>query len=142
MKCTGCGSKIPFSGDVCGFCLRDKSSDQTATVATAIGLVIGGFVGNLAGGFGGMIVGGLVLGIVAAVLAAIMSAKNHSAKKPPRVRVDPATATIPTTKPRPVAVTASNSVEDRLRRLDRLKTEGLLSDEEHDVQRRAIIAAL
>ncbi|WP_088334554.1 QueT transporter family protein [Sphingomonas mucosissima] len=122
--------------------MRDKSSDQAATVATGIGVVIGGFIGNLIAGFGGMIIGGLALGIIAAITAA--SGKSHSAKKPPRVRVEPSAAA-ERTKPRPVPVTVAaggGSVEDRLGRLDRLKTEGLLSDEEHQAQRKTIIATL
>lgn len=145
MRCSGCGSKIPFTGDVCPNCLRDKGSDQAATVAAGLGLFIGGFIGNLIAGFGGMIVGGLILGFIAAVAAAVMSGKNHSAKKPPRVRVEPAAPAIPSrprTTPFTVAAADSGSVEDRLRRLDRLKADGLLSDAEHQAQRRAIIATL
>lgn len=88
MRCSGCGKDIPFGGQVCPFCQRDKSSDQTGTVATCLGLLIGGFIGNAIGGFGGMLIGGFLLGIVAAIITA--SGKNHSARKPPRVRADQA----------------------------------------------------
>lgn len=135
MHCSGCGKDVPFGGSVCLFCQRDKSSDQAATIATGIGMVIGGIIGSLISGFGGMIVGGLVLGVAAAMIA--MSGKNHSAKKPPRVRVElfvPADRAMlrpaPDTAAAPTGVTTT-SVEERLRRLDRLKSEGLLSDDEH-----------
>lgn len=143
MRCGGCGSTVRFGGQVCPFCLREKSSDQAATVMTGIGVVIGGFIGNLIAGFGGMIVGGLALGFTAAVIAA--SGKNHSAKKPPRVRVEPtgrAAPSKPRSVPATVAAAGSGSVEDRLRQLDRLKAGGLLTDEEHQAQRGKIVATL
>ena len=28
MQCSGCGKKIPFAGNVCPYCHRDKTDDQ------------------------------------------------------------------------------------------------------------------
>ena len=132
--------KIAFAGEVCPYCLRQKKGDQTGTVATAAGLLLGGFIGNLIGGFGGMLIGGFVLGLLAAIVS--MSGKNHTAKKPPRVRVDPPTLTKASTTLKVAAASALDEPEARLRRLDDLKVKGLLSDQEHRDQRQAIIAAL
>jgi F0F1-type ATP synthase assembly protein I len=71
--------KIPFAGEVCPPCLRQKKSDQTGTVATGLGLLTGGFIGNLIGGFGWMLIGGFVLGLLASIVS--MSGKNYTAKK-------------------------------------------------------------
>lgn len=140
MRCSGCGKDVPFGGQVCPYCQRDKSSDQAATVAIGIGLVIGGFLGNLIAGFTGMMVGGFVLGIIAGAIS--MSGKNHSAKKPPRVRIDEPARTVPPSPQKKPAVVASDTPEARLRRLDELRNQGLLSDEEHRGQRKAIISVL
>lgn len=140
MRCSGCGKDVPFGGQVCPYCQRDKSSDQAATVIIGIGLVIGGFLGNLIAGFTGMIIGGFGLGIIAGVIS--MPGKNHSAKKPPRVRVDePARNIAPSPQKKPSA-TATNTPEARLLRLDELRNQGLLSNEEHRDQRKAIISML
>src|SRR5262245_39006301 len=49
MKCSNCGMDIPFSGNVCPYCKRDKSGDQLLSI---IGTVVGiflliGFIGCL-----------------------------------------------------------------------------------------------
>lgn len=140
MRCSGCGKNIPFGGQVCPFCQRDKSSDQTGAIATGAGLLIGGFIGNAIGGFGGMLIGGFLLGMVAAIINA--SGKNHSARKPPRVRVDGIAPTKPDPAPKKFATTAIDAPEARLRRLDDLLTQGLLSEQEHQDQRKVIISRL
>jgi len=140
VRCSGCGKNVPFGGHVCPYCNRDKSSDQTGTVATGAGLLLGGFIGNLICGFGGMLIGGFVLGLLAAIVS--MSGKSHTAKKPPRVRVDPPILAKASTTPDAAAVKAAEAPEARLRRLDDLKAQGLLSEQEHGDQRRAIISLL
>ncbi|MEH3099983.1 SHOCT domain-containing protein [Sphingomonas adhaesiva] len=140
MHCSGCGKNIPFGGQVCPYCKRDKSSDQTATVAGVMAMMVGGFFGNLIAGFVGMIVGAFSLGIVAAIVSQL--GKGNTAKKPPRARIDPVPP-IPAPKlkpPQPLPVSAT--IEDRLRRLDSLKSQGLITEEEYGVQRAAIIAAI
>lgn len=140
MRCTGCGMRIPFAGEVCSHCLREKKSDQTGTVATGAGLLMGGFIGNLIGGFGWMLFGGFVLGLLAAIVS--MSGKNHTAKKPPRVRIDGLPAAAFQAAPSKRIATLADTPEARLRRLDQLLSKGLLSADEHRAQRVAIISML
>lgn len=140
MRCSGCGKDIPFGGQVCPYCQRDKSSDQAATVAIGIGLVIGGFLGNLIAGFTGMMVGGFVFGLLATIVG--MSGKNHTARKPPRVRVDGLPLAKPQSVPMERTVALADTLEIRLRRLDDLLSKGLLSADEHREQRTAIISIL
>lgn len=140
MHCSGCGKNIPFGGQACPYCKRDKSSDQTATVAGVIAMMVGGFFGNLVAGFGGMIVGAFSLGIVAAIVSQL--GKANTAKKTPRARVDPV-PTIPAPKPvAPQPLPASSGIEDRLRRLNSLKSRGLITEEEYDIKLAAIIATI
>lgn len=81
MKCSGCGKNIPFSGDVCPYCQRDKSNDQTQTVACAIfGLPLA-YAGYKFFGLWGA-VGGLFIGIVLA-----MKLVSRKASEPPTVKV-------------------------------------------------------
>ena len=136
MHCSGCGKDVPFGGQVCPFCQRDKSSDQALTLVVSAALIAGAFVGNLIGGFGGAVAGGVLCGLVAAIVG--QAGKGHSAKKPPIVRVDrPRLSTDP--KPKP---SAAPSAEERLRRLDDLRSKGLITDDEHQARRTAIIDAL
>ena len=132
--------KIAFAGEVCPYCLRQKKGDQIATVGMGAGLLLGGFVGNVIGGFGGMLIGGFVLGLLAAIVS--MSGKNHTAKKPPRVRVDHLPSAKPQTSPIERVATLADTPEARLRRLDELLSKGLLSADEHREQRVAIISML
>jgi hypothetical protein len=140
MRCSGCGKDIPFGGQVCPYCQRDKSSDQRGAVATGAGLLIGGFIGNAVSGFSGMLIGGFVLGVLAAIISA--SGKNHSARRPPRVRVDGPVAMKLYATPKHASMPVADTPEVRLRRLDTLRTQGLLSEQEHEDQRRAIISLL
>jgi hypothetical protein len=140
VRCSGCGKNVPFSGHVCPYCNRDKSSDQTGTVAAGAGLLLGGVIGNLIGGFGGMLIGGFVLGLLAAIVS--MSGKNNTAKKPPRVRVDGLPAAKPQAVPTERVATLADTPEARLRRLDDLLYQGLLSEQEHQDRRKAIIFTL
>lgn len=140
MRCSGCGKNVPFGGYVCPYCNRDKSSDQTGTVATGVGLLVGGLIGNLIGGFGWMLVGGFTLGLFAAIVS--MSGKNHTAKKPPRVRADGLPAADLQAAPSVRTAVLADTPEARLRRLDELLSKGLLSADEHQERRVAIISML
>nr|WP_131588884.1 SHOCT domain-containing protein [Sphingomonas melonis] len=94
------------------------------------------------GGFGGMIVGGLLLGFFVAVISA--SSATHSAKKPPRVRVAPSRRVRAT----PAYLDPSQPQRDqadpvaRLKRLDNLKSEGIVTEEEYQRQRASIVGSL
>lgn len=132
--------KIAFAGEVCPYCLRQKKGDQIGTVGTGAGLLLGGFVGNVIGGFGGMLIGGFVLGLLAAIVS--MSGKNHTAKKPPRVRVDSPVTTRPHARSKKHTAAVDEAPEPRLRRLNGLRAQGLLSEQEYQNQRKVIISRL
>ncbi len=98
MLCSGCGKDIPFSGQVCPYCQRDKSKDQQYTVWA---LILGGGLGYLSYqmfGFWGAVIGA----VVGCVIASSMSGAGSS--KPPEVRVTNADR----------AVSAESSSEERL----------------------------
>lgn len=141
MRCGGCGKNIPFGGQVCPYCQRDKSSDQGLTVVGTIAVLLGGFVGNLVGGFGGMLVGAFGLGVVAVVITGIVGAKKgHSAKKAPLVRLEPTPPPAPAPKAR--SDTANPDAAVRLAKLKQLMDDGLISNDEYQQQRSKIIDSL
>ena len=47
MRCPGCGKTVPFGGEVCPYCLRDKSADQQFQIILFIFVLVGGGVGYL-----------------------------------------------------------------------------------------------
>lgn len=132
--------KIAFAGEVCPYCLRQKKGDQTGTVVTGAGLLLGGFIGNVIGGFGGMLIGGFVLGLLGAIVS--MLGKNHTAKKPPRVRVGGPVTIRPHARSKKHTAAVDEAPEPRLRRLNDLRAQGLLSEQEYQNQRKAIISRL
>lgn len=132
--------KIPFAGEVCPHCLRQKNTDQTGTVATGVGLLMGGFIGSLVGGLGGMLIGGFLLGLLAAFVS--MSGKNHTARKPPRLRVDGFAPIKPDDMPEKANTGVADATKTRLFRLADLRARDVLSAQEHQDQRKAIIARL
>lgn len=101
----------------------------------AIGL--GGWIGGMISGFVGTIVGGVVLGTVAAV--ATMGRRTRSAKQSPIVRIEGAA---PTSSPASRPLPKPDDLASRLRRLDDLKANGLISDDEHADQRSRILTSM
>lgn len=141
MRCSGCGKDVPFNGEVCPFCQRDKSSDQTIHVLGMIGMFIGGTVGSWIGGFGGMIVGAIVVGFIVVIIGA--ASAGHSAKKPPRVRIDRADPPQPSLLNSTASkAEAAGDPASRLARLDTLKAQGIITEDEYKERRTVIIAAL
>ncbi len=141
MHCSGCGKDIPFGGHVCPFCQRDKSSDQATHVGGVIGMLIGGTIGGWIGGFWGTIIGAIVVGALIVFVGA--ASGNHTAKKPPRVRVDRAPGALPAREAAiPPAKVTDDDPTSRLARLDALKAKGIITAEEHQDRRAAIIATL
>ncbi|WP_146001624.1 SHOCT domain-containing protein [Sphingobium fuliginis] len=137
MRCSGCGKDIPFAGHVCPYCQRDKSSDQAAHGCIGVALFIGGGLGYAVGGFTGLLTGGIIFGIIAAI--ASMPQAKKKAKTPPKVVV----ANLPKTAPKPVEKADSNPTpEERLMRLDTLRANGIINQQEYDEQRKAIISSL
>jgi hypothetical protein len=138
MRCSGCGKDIPFGGEVCPYCQRDKSGDQVLTGCMFVAFLIGGGVGYLFNGVIGAIIGGFVLVIAAAIVMVPLA--QAKAKKPPEVNVasgeDEKPAPAPPTRP------VGETISDRLRRLDDLLAEGVITMQEYEDQRRAIITSL
>jgi hypothetical protein len=137
MHCSGCGKDVPFAGEVCPHCNRNKGADQTATVVGMLAIGLGGWIGGMIGGFVGTIVGGVVLGAIAVV--ATTGRRTRSAKQPPVVRIKGGASTSsPANRPLP----KRDDLASRLQRLDDLKAKGLISDDEHADQRARIISAI
>lgn len=137
MHCSGCGKDVPFAGEVCPYCNRNKGADQTATVVGMLAIGLGGWIGGMIGGFVGTIVGAFVLGFIA--VSATMGSRTRSAKKPPVVRVrgtEPNASLASRPLPKP------DDLASRLRRLDDLKAKGLISDDEHADQRSRILTSI
>ena len=65
MYCPGCGKNIPFTGDVCPYCHRDKSKAQAYHLLALASALVCGWIGYLMfkgwGAFFGFIAGGLAV---------------------------------------------------------------------------------
>ncbi len=133
MLCSDCGKDIPFHGSVCPHCQRDKSGDQTFQVFAIIGMLIGGAVGYAIGGIlwalGGGFLGALLMGIFA------------MPKKPPapEVRIEKPSETATNTVEKPKA---TSKVDRRLRDLEELRKDGLISEDEYIEKRNEIVSQI
>lgn len=62
--CSSCGSKIPFTGNVCPKCHADKGHDKAwSVVFMIVGIplfLIGGGIAGLVGAIGGAILAGVI----------------------------------------------------------------------------------
>ena len=131
MLCTGCGKEIPFAGQVCPYCQRDKTADQGRHLLLMVCLLIGAGVGYLIGGFSGLLWGagaGMVLGVIAALAVT-------GATQPPQVRLadhDAREATPPPT----------DTAKQRLEALETLRKDGLITDAEFAEKRQQILDKL
>jgi len=144
MNCSGCGKDIPFHGDVCPYCQRDKSTDKdNFTLAMffggSLGLV-GGFIGYMFGGFFGPILsffffgpilGFFLGGIVGVGIAVFMSEPQSTKSAPPEVRIKREESR--------VISSPGSDVAKRLENLEALKTKGLISDSEYASKRNSIL---
>ena len=71
MICSGCGKVIPFDGEICPYCHRNKRDDQEVAAgeavsfiaATICGLVVGGIVWLLSKSNAGFWIGAVIGGI-------------------------------------------------------------------------------
>jgi hypothetical protein len=126
MRCSGCGEDIPFAGDVCPYCLRDKSEDQQYTVVASILGAALAYVGylmfELVGAIAGFVVGGIIAVFVTraggktdAPEVAIVNEKNKG---------------------------EGDCTERRLKKLDDLKQKGLITDDEFSERRSKILEEL
>jgi glutaredoxin len=128
MLCSGCGKTIPFNGQVCPYCQRDKSKDQQYTVwAFILGLGLGYLGYKLFGGWGAII--GFVIGCV---IAFVISGAGKS--KLPDVNV--------VTEKIQADSTSQSQSEDRLKKLSDLRRKGLIDESEYATKRKAILDEL
>ena len=165
MRCSGCGKDVPFAGQVCPYCHRDKTADkETHSLGMSlgfIGLVVGYLVFGFVGACAGFVVGGV---------AAFIIVKPHLMSRPPVVRIAPpppdpsaerAAARLgrlgdevaPDVPPRrlprgredccavPVLAPPTAS-EGRLRNLNDLLKKGLIDEGEYATRRKAILDEL
>lgn len=130
MHCSGCGKDIPFAGQVCPHCQRDKSGDQQQQALIAIGVVIGGVIGLAVNDMFGVFIGGVIGGIVGLVLAMSNAAKT----KPPEVRIQESQISLPAAK--------KLSPEERLTELKTLREKGLLTEDEFSEKKKEILTDL
>lgn len=129
MHCSGCGKQIPFAGQVCPHCQRDKSADQQRHAISMIGIFVGGVIGYAVNEIMGAIVGGSIGGAAAMFLPLAGTEKSV----PPEVRIQEKTELPSPSKP--------NSA-DRLAELSLLKDKGLISEEEFSDKKNKILAEL
>ena len=139
MRCSGCGKDIPYHGEVCPFCLRDKSADQQSMGCISIALIAGGVLGYLTFDFMGMIIAAFAAGIAAAIITSFGA--QEAAKKPPAVRVDSVTQPVEFSKA-DAPSSIEGSVENRLDRLEQLRSKGLITETEYSDRRRGILDSL
>ncbi|WP_201068504.1 MULTISPECIES: CvpA family protein [Thiorhodovibrio] len=141
MLCLGCGKEIPFLGDVCPYCQRDKSRDQIILVVLVFFAVLGGFVGSFFS-FMGLIIGtavGVVIGLILILSLwtlnhnEVLSRHNNHLTQPPVVRM----ASEKNSPPPP-----NNSIAEHLENLEYLKTKNLISQSEFDKLRKETLAKL
>lgn len=126
MRCSGCGKSIPFAGDVCPYCQRDKSNDQNySALAFVFGLglaFLGGYVFSVWGAIGGFFIG--------CVIAAVITGARKS--KPPEIHV----TNDVTTKLK------GESSSERLLKLKRLFDGGLIDVDEYKRKKKEILDGL
>lgn len=138
MICSNCGKDIPFTGEVCPYCQRDKSSDQEQWAIAMVGAALGGAIGYMVNGIIGVVVGFVIGTGIGVVIGRLVALRNGSSSKPPEVRI----ASLEndwTARPAARAEGARPSAESRLLALDALRAKGLLTDEEYQRKRDAII---
>lgn len=113
MLCTNCGKDIPMAGNVCPWCLQDKSADKSWTTASyvAVGAAVAGYF--LAG------VGGAIAGFVAGFAGYLALSRTRKAKPPPAPDSS-----------QPTPGSADKSVADKLAHLKQMHDQGLITAEE------------
>lgn len=132
MRCSGCGKNIPFGGQVCPYCHRDKSSDQAQALIPILGFG-GAFLGLLiGGGWGAAILGGI--GWIVGLALASKSPQNSS-RKPPEVQIVNA-------EPEEDRTVSESDLRSRLTTLESLRAEGLISEAEFNLKRSKILEKL
>ena len=133
MLCSSCGKDIPFVGQVCPHCQRDKSNDQVAQVVGCVGLFVGAGLGWVIGGVVGAIIG-------AVITAGLFMVPFLNKSTPPVVKVE----TDPTTSKNAVASTSVPTAdpEQVLRKLKQLLDSGLITEAEYDAKKASVLNRL
>lgn len=132
MRCSGCGKEIPFVGEVCPNCQRDKSGDQqTQTLAMFFGF-IGGAIGWFISGIGAAIIGMIVGVVVGMIMAAMTGAGKTQA---PKVRI------VDSPESTKISQEAS-AATSRLASLESLKSQGLITEAEFNAKRQEVLETL
>lgn len=135
MKCFGCGKKIPFSGEVCPYCQRDKKGAQLLITAVLVFGFIGLWIGSAISGpdTSGGLWGGFIGSVIGLTLAGSAGAfKSH----PPHVQI------YQNTKPDLKKDSPNNLLEDRLAKLNSLKEKGLITEAEFSGKKMDILSSL
>lgn len=133
MRCSGCGKDIPFAGEVCPHCQRDKSNDQAQHTVIMVCIIACMGLGYLFNDFTGLM-WGAGIGLVLAVIAGI-SMGVSSQSKPPEVRV--VTEEPPSSPP-----VEESTFKKRLSELEALRNEGLITESEFNAKRQRILDEL
>ncbi|MDA0659355.1 MAG: SHOCT domain-containing protein [Planctomycetota bacterium] len=145
MLCSGCGKSVPFFGDVCPYCLRDKRKDRECCVYGCflcplfgfIGFFVVGLVAEGLGYDGGYVGGsafiGLVIGIFlgAGVAQAFSGAGGETA--PPKVSI---------TEKSDGKHSDEDDHKKKLANLKNLFEKNLISEQEYNAKRKEILDKL
>ena len=118
------------------YCLRDKKADREAnSLATFFG-VVGGGIGYAINGFTGLLIGGGICAFIGGIILAAGANKRGAA--PPVVRV---AGNIGLDTP-DNAAQSDNDHAVRLKRLDKLRTDGVITDAEYAERRAVVVSSL
>lgn len=132
MKCSGCGKSIPFSGQVCPFCQRDKSGDKKQFFWVSVFMLVGAGAGLLVHRDGWGLLGGTILG--GGIAGAIWKPKKSVA---PEVK-----PIVHTSNMVSAASSDGSKVQRRLADLEGLRKAGIVSAAEYAAKRQSILDSL
>lgn len=140
--CSGCGKKIPYLGDVCPHCLRDKKPDRENFDKIARAVIWTGLAGGLIGYLSDGTALGFALFFAGCAVGGIIGAFQYKPVTSKAPEVQPVKDdTIHKAKPS-TAEQSSHSIEDRLATLKKLKEQGLISDADYDQKRQELLRDL
>lgn len=136
MLCSGCGMDIPFAGQVCPHCQRDKVVEQKwilkAQLVAFMFIIPGAILGGLINGFLGAFIG-IIVSLLACIIYLVFTTTPPPVAGPPEVHVS---------NPQGESSANNPSVEQKLISLAELKEKGLITDDEFSNAKKNIIANL
>lgn len=134
MICSGCGMDIPFAGQVCPNCQRDKSADQQwllkAQLILFIFIIPGALIGALINGLLGALIG-VAVSFVAFIIYMMATKAPPPLAGPPKVHVSNMQSS---------ENLDNTSIEQKLTSLAELKEKGLITEEEFLSAKKKIIS--